>query len=492
MESQIKATQLPARDPRLADLRIVMPGSPFGVAWGFLYGYAGMKAEIYMPQMRELGGGFTKIYLFWNQVETEKSRYDWSAVDSFLNQLSSPDEGLIAVFSASQWATRKPSMMLPPSAARDPEDYFRFVYNLVLHCKGRVRYWQNDSEPNNPVFWSGSREEFVSQLKVFYKAVKTADPSAAVVVGGYDGFFNPPGMPPFPGQQAGLDFFDYVLAEGHDAFDIFDLRLYGNPYTIVGRVNVMRQKMLGLGYIKPIISTEYGGPNLLEFHANHQYIPLIQSWTQEVANQDHNSARSPANQIGNLYKNMASLAEETQMFMLDCPSTLNAKHERIQARGLVMRNLLALSAGVQKTIYWQFLNIHGNRDDLMTLMYGKIGMVGYENAVLKKRYLVADVFERMVRFLSGVVAVEQLNLSEKPNIFLFRVDREKRGPLFVAWERRDQFSGEDSDDIPFEWKWQANGARCTDALGESIPCHVANGVLHFNLSLTPVFIEPLQ
>jgi hypothetical protein len=99
-------------------------------------------------------------------------------------------------------------------------------------------------------------------LKVFHKAVKDADPAAVVVLGGYDGLFGPPGTYPLPNQQAGLDFFDYVLKEGRNAFDVFDLRLYADPCTIVPRVEFMRQKMISLGYDKPIISTEYGGPGL--------------------------------------------------------------------------------------------------------------------------------------------------------------------------------------------------------------------------------------
>ncbi len=81
--------------------RITMPGSPFGIAWGFLYGYQGVKAEDFLPRIRQLGAGCTKIYLFWNQVEPEKGRYDWSAVDRFVAQLQSPEEGLIAIFSSS-------------------------------------------------------------------------------------------------------------------------------------------------------------------------------------------------------------------------------------------------------------------------------------------------------------------------------------------------------------------------------------------------------
>ena len=36
-----------------------------------------------------------------------RGTYDWTAVDAFVNQLKSPDEGLVAVFSASEWATSR-------------------------------------------------------------------------------------------------------------------------------------------------------------------------------------------------------------------------------------------------------------------------------------------------------------------------------------------------------------------------------------------------
>jgi hypothetical protein len=68
-------------------------------------------------------------------------------------------------------------------------------------------------------------------------------------------------------------------------------------------------------------------------------------------------------QIAELYQRMSSLAPETQMFMLGCTPELEAKYNRIQARGLVMRNLFAFAAGVQKTLYWQLLDIRTNRHD---------------------------------------------------------------------------------------------------------------------------------
>jgi hypothetical protein len=59
--------------------------------------------------------------------------------------------------------------MLPPSPALDPQAYAAFVRRLVTRCRGRVTYWQCDN---------------VAQLKVFARAVREADPSALVVLGG--------------------------------------------------------------------------------------------------------------------------------------------------------------------------------------------------------------------------------------------------------------------------------------------------------------------
>src|SRR5258705_595681 len=346
--SSLLSPDLPAQPANLTSSQsklapLTMPGTRLGIAWGFLYGNLGVKAEQFMPQLRELGGGFTKIYLTWNQIEPRKAEYDWRAVDAFVNQLKAPEEGLISIFSSSPWAVKRPAALLPPSPAKNPDDYYRFVKQLVQHCKGRVRYWQNDSEPNNPIYWSGTKEEFVAQLKIFYKAVKDADPSAVVVVGGYDGLFGPPGTRPFPNQQLGLDFFDYVLKEGREAFDLFDLRLYCDPYTIVARVEFMRQKMSALGYSKPIICTEYGGPASFQFAGNRNNFSFLSSWTQSLLQTNQNGQRdnAGASQIAELYQRINTLAPETQMFMLGCKPELEARYDRIQSRGLVMRNLLA-------------------------------------------------------------------------------------------------------------------------------------------------------
>jgi hypothetical protein len=477
-----------------------LPGSPLGIAWFIVYGQLGVPTATFMPALRELGSGFAKVYLFWQQIEPEKGCFDWTAPDAFVVQLQSPDEGLISLFSSSQWAVKRPAALLPPSPAKDLKDYYDFVHSTVSRYKGKVRYWQNDAEPNNPVFWAGTKEEFAAQLKVFYRAVKDADPAAQVVLGGYDGLFVPPGMVPLPGQhagpfrqqKAGLDFFDYVLREGAGHFDFFDLRLYGDPYTITARVDYMRERMRAFGPVKPVICNEYGGPGLFEFRENHAYLPLIQTWSEAVTSPDGKGMpqtdQHGANRIAELYSQMSSLAPQTQMFMQGCPPELEAKYHRIQSRSVVMRNLLALSDGVQKTLYWDLLYASGPRDDLMTLMYGKIGLISMENGQLK-HHPTADVFKRMAQKLAGVREVTRVLVSGQPSIFLFKVKRDSRAFLYVVWERRDAFTGEDAPPVTTIWPWSEPTAAGVDTFGVKVPVTVAQGKVSLPVSLTPIYVE---
>jgi hypothetical protein len=477
--------------------RIAMPGSPFGIAWGFIYGAGGVPAEVYMPQLRGMGAGFTKLYIFWSQVEPEKGRFDWSAIDTFVGQLQSPDEALVAVWSSSTWATRHATQMLPPSPAKDPEDYYRFIHALVSHCKGRVRYWQNDCEPNSPVYWSGTAEEFVAELKVFHRAVKDADPEAVVVVGGYDGLFHPPGSTwLIPGQEKGLAFFDHVLKEGADSFDVFDLRLYLEPEVIPAQVAYMRQKMADLGYRKPIICTEYNGPGFFAFPQNLAYMNLVTSWADSVGKGQLSAESEPMKKIeaaiAEMYAKMDTLAPQTQMFMLGCPAELEQKLRRIECRDLVMRNVYALSAGVQKTLYWDLWHDTSKRDDMMALMYSKHKLMDYEDGALKKRYPQADAFQRMAEALRGVEKVTPIEVPERPSLCLFEVQRRERGPIYVIWDRREAFGGEDQPPVAFDLEWRAPGAKAADALGEAQPVTVTGGRIRLQVSVTPIFIEPTE
>jgi len=208
-------------------------------------------------------------------------------------------------------------------------------------------------------------------------------------------------------------------------------------------------------------------------------------WAQSLATEGKGAGES---EVAALYAKMSTLAPQTQMFMEGCSAELQKKLERLQARDLVMRNVLALSAGVKKTMFWDLWHDTRERNDMMHLMYSKMKLLEYDGGALTRRYPLADAFARMTKALAGVESVERIAVPDRPSIYLFRVERTSHPPMFVVWEKRDAFSGEDQPPVPLDWPWDSARATATDALGERIVAVVKDGRVHLLISVTPVFV----
>src|SRR5262249_40349015 len=156
---------------------------------------------------------------------------------------------------------------------------------------------------------------------------------------------------------------------------------------------------------------------------------------------------------------------------------------------IVIRNVLAFSAGVQKTAFWDLWHDTSKRDDVTTLLYGKLKLVEYKGGTLTRRYRLADVFQRMAAALDGLESVRRMAVPGKESVYLFEAVRRKRGPLYVVWERRDVLTSEDNPTIPLEWEAHATSARALDALGHQVLVTSTEGRLGIQLSATPVFVE---
>lgn len=65
------------------------------------------------------------------------------------------------------------------------EPWIRYVKDIVGHYKDRIKYWQSWNEPDMWMFWSGGQELHAVMQREFYDAVKSVDPTAFVIGGGY-------------------------------------------------------------------------------------------------------------------------------------------------------------------------------------------------------------------------------------------------------------------------------------------------------------------
>ena len=470
---------------------MVPPGVRLGIVRSISYGLFG-KPDRFVPQLRELGGTLVRVYFYWSQVEPEPGRYTFEAVDAFLDQLDGSEEVWVTVCSSSRWATRQATNFLPPSPAKDPGAYRRFVDRLVRHCDGRVRYWQCDNEPSNVgLTWAGTAAEYVAQLQVLHRAVKDADPGAAVVLGGA-----PYALPASPPGSPERQFFDVLLRDGRDIFDLFDLHLYGDASRVPADIETTREMMRAFGYEKPLVVGEYNAPwpNLYPEATAAMEQVMAAAFAGAAAGQGGDPApqRTPEEAaMASLYEQMASLPPQLQMFMRGCPRELEDRRHRINRRELVMRNLLALSSGVRRTVCWNLApDIPGYENPLsiMDLLFGKLVLMDYEGTELRHRYPTAETFALLADQLAGVDSVTRLEVPERPSVFLFEVHRSGRGPLLVVWNQRDSFHGEDEPPIAFDWPWPAAQAKAVDALGQAQPAAAHNGRVHLQLSVTPLFV----
>jgi hypothetical protein len=451
-----------------------------GVSWGVLYGFPSAKSEVFMPQARALGASFSRITLYWSQLEPKEGAPRWADLDSWLDQLKTPEEGVLTLASASPWATRSKAWVFPSSPAADPARYEAFVRRVVKHSKGRVRYFQGETEPNNPFFWSGSADEYAAQQKLFYKAVKQADPHAMVVLAGSDGLFDPTGADPMPGQEADLAFLNRELAGAKGAFDLFDLHLYGDPYTIPARIEAARRAMRAAGTERPIIVSEYDGPGFFEFHANRHWFASLQG------------PGATPEAVRALRAKAATLPPETRMFLTPGDPEMAARLFRLQSNDLVVRNLLALSSGVLRTGFFDLSHDTSQPDAPNTIVYGTLKLLDHSgdhgDGGLDRELPLAAPFRRLALALAGTSQVSRIALPGQPDVYAFRVERRGRAPLLVAWRRPATLGAESAPlDIAIAWRGQMVRGIAID--GGAVPVTSPHGMLSLTVTDRPVLAE---
>ncbi|WP_328551587.1 hypothetical protein [Streptomyces sp. NBC_00358] len=462
-------------------------GIRLGIGRGISYGLFG-EPDAFVPQIRALGGTLVRVYVYWAQVEPEPGRYDWTAVDAVLGQLDPAAETWFTVCSSSPWATRTPSGFLPSSPANDDARYAEFVGRLVSRCRGRVLYWQCDNEPSNTgLLWAGTAPEYAAQLATFARTVREADPAARVVLGGcgYDVLSSPQGSP-------ARAFFDHVVERARDDYDLFCVNLYGDPHDIPVYVEEARAMMRGHGYERPVVAGEYNGPTLFEFPEAQAAFQREMTAVFTAPSPGPEAEPPDRRTMRALYDHAAELPDTLRMFMEDCPPELGARRDRINRRQIVTRNILALAAGVRRTVCWNLApEIPGYRDrlNLMGFLFGKLALLDYDGTELTVRRPSADTFALLTALLDGVDRVRRIGAGHGPGRYVFDVERHGRGALEVMWTTGDVFAGEEEPAVRVERPWPHAQAHAVDAFGAPVPVERDGAVVALPVSVTPVFLS---
>jgi len=125
------------------------------------------------------GLGVVRIDMIWAFVEPQRGQFDWSAYDAIADAASARGLQVLAILAYTPaWATDGPAWTGVP---RDPADWQDFCTRAAQRYAGRIAYFELWNEPNQPGFWSGSRDQYIDTiLSPGADAIHAATPLALV------------------------------------------------------------------------------------------------------------------------------------------------------------------------------------------------------------------------------------------------------------------------------------------------------------------------
>ncbi len=443
--------------------------SPFGVAFG--EGCANL--DHFMMHIRGLGVRRTKVSFRWHTLEPRPGKYDWTAVDAYFRQLQPGDRALLNVFTTG-WGTNRESGKGATFRDDSCKSLYRsFIVDLVKRSKGAITYWQRDTEPASPRHYPADKAaEYVEAQRIFYEAVKSVQPDSIVVGVNCNGEFR-------NGQPVNAGFFFYVLKNGKDYFDVVDVRLYKDIYDIPQRVEWFRTAMRHCGYCKPIICTEFGGPDPRALSAR-----IFYRLKRRLARECSNAADPQASLRRWVREHRMEIDPKLRLFLYRTSAQERDRRDRIHCHDIVQRHMMAYAAGIRESWWWNLQS--GGKH----VVFGKMRLMEFPDTKFPAYYC----FKRMVSKLSSISSIERRRVSAE-GVYFFRITRRRQGPVYVVWRRPDALDFYDSESaapasvsLPVEF----NKVEVTDVFGNVSYREVKAGALKIEIGDTPLFIEEME
>lgn len=252
-----------------AEQRIVAIGQPVLPRWK--YGVAALLTPTSYQGDRELprraaqmisaaGIQAVRFDFAWAAVQPKPGAYNWEDYDFATNLAREHGLQILGVLAyGTDWAAASPQAEEKTMARPVSTKFAWYAYETANRYKDRVRAWEVWNEQNNTYTWQPAPDPiaYTELLKNAYLAIKYADSSAAVVLGGlgYD-----VGMAPAP-------FLDAVYQAGGKRYmDAVARHPYTNPDmegipVLLNHIREIREVMARNGDAdKQMWITEYGWP----------------------------------------------------------------------------------------------------------------------------------------------------------------------------------------------------------------------------------------
>jgi Beta-galactosidase len=247
---------LAAPAARAADSGVLDPDH-YGV--GFGANEADDSAPLALEWAHEAHVRWVRIGFYWQTIEPESGRFDWSRYDTLLAKAGSEQLEVLGVLGyATRWSNRAAPGSLGDLTRNPPGSdtaWLQYVSGTVERYRGQVHTWEVWNEPDLPHFWGGTAAEYAHLLAITHIAVKSLDPTATVVLGGL-GFHDFEGQVPDEFLVRILTDPDFPATQN---FDVASIHHFGSTDQALERLTLLRTRLSEAGVgDRPIWITETG------------------------------------------------------------------------------------------------------------------------------------------------------------------------------------------------------------------------------------------
>jgi hypothetical protein len=142
-----------------------------------------------MPSVQALGSHWVRMFATWPDLEPTPGAFStfWLAYyEETFRSLPAGTKVLLDVVNTPSWETGSSNEHTPPAS---PQAYAAFVGALAQHFGAKVSAYEIWNEEDSSSWWAGGPNPvaYTQLLKATYSAIKAAEPSATVVLGGLTG-----------------------------------------------------------------------------------------------------------------------------------------------------------------------------------------------------------------------------------------------------------------------------------------------------------------
>lgn len=193
------------------------PLSIFGIGSCHSCNWGAPANERWIPKMTAIGvTNHRTCNTGWGEVEPEEGKWKWDNVDKQMEYLDGQKILFGGIFAGTpRWNKLDKGGTLP---VNNIEGWGRYCYELVKHCKGRIRYYEVWNEPPNGTGKDQTAADYARIVMAAYDNAKKADPDCLVGIAA---------------KSVAINYLDQALAAGAKGhFDYVTL----HPYEVAGCV----------------------------------------------------------------------------------------------------------------------------------------------------------------------------------------------------------------------------------------------------------------